>query len=136
MIAKYFSKKCAACDYVANKTNILDVIKMKFTLKPFNVREEKHLSEVQRWMRWSGGKIPSIEINGNGKLIRKIGVKGLKELAESVGTWVEKTQDRRRPDIGIVDNPVSARGDDSPLYDSDVVPLTNNRQEGGVQEWD
>lgn len=106
MVADYFSKKCQACKYVEEETNILDVIKMRYVIRKYNVRTERHRDKVREWMDWADGRIPSIQVEGNGKLIRKIGVGGLEELAEKVGTWIEKTEDRRRSDVGILENPI------------------------------
>lgn len=111
MIGYYFSKRCKACDMVENddallreeleETNIpkgmtvYSAIMLKYSLKKYNVVRDKHLPKVRMWSRWSGSRIPAIEVTGNGSTEKYIGVEGMTELAKKCIEWFNSSKSRR-----------------------------------------
>jgi hypothetical protein len=125
MLAKYFSRKCAACDHVKNNTDaladltknmdppmsltILSAIKLRYKLEVYNVRFMDYLSEVQDWAQWSNGRIPSLLIERPGSVEKYVGVEDLEELARECVKWYRADKDRR-PGIIPTKNNVDLRG--------------------------
>ncbi len=111
MIAKYFSRKCDACDLVKYNTEIikdatedmdppmkltiLSAIKLRYKIEYYNVKHDKNLSEVKDWEDWAQGQIPAIKMDGRGEVEKKVGVKGMESLARDCIKWFKARKDRR-----------------------------------------
>lgn len=114
MLAYYFTRKCDMCDFVKNNTEILedltedmeppmsltilDAIRLRYYLKPYNVRYQKNLSQVQDWAEWSDNMIPAVKIDSRGKVEKYVGVKDMEELARKCVKWFRARRDKR-PEI-------------------------------------
>lgn len=79
MLLDYFSKKCRACDIARKK--YLPTIKMGSKIRKYNVERFRYTSKVRRWRDWANGYIPSIQLDGNRKVERYVGLDGFEELA-------------------------------------------------------
>jgi hypothetical protein len=92
---------------VENDMDVLPVIRMRYDLKKYNVRSKKYLSVIQDWYKWSGGEVPSMELNANGEVRHYVGVDDFRKLAEKCKEWLEASNGRR-PSIEPVHSPIDA----------------------------
>lgn len=108
MIAEYYTKKCPACSEAENNPNIIPTIRLKFTLKKYNVNTHRYLSKVQKWGAWARGRVPAIKIKGNGKVEKYVGVNALEDLADKVTEWYEARY-HKKPSISPISSNINLK---------------------------
>lgn len=116
MIVKYFTTDCPACHRVEDDPSILQVIKMRYRLRAYDVRLQRHLSEVRDWLEWADGRVPALEIEGNGEVKHYTGVKDFVHLAKKCQEWLGASNGDR-PNIEPTYSPIDVSGEADILLD-------------------